>query len=737
MSEFVHLHVHSEYSLLDGSARIKNIINKTAEYKMKSVALTDHGALYGYINFYKNAIKIGIKPIIGCEVYVAGLSRFDKKGREDDIGSHLVLLAENNKGLKNIIKLVSKSFLEGFYYKPRVDKQLLGMHSEGIIALSGCLGGEIPKAILKNNFEDAKKIIEQYKIIFGEDNFFLELQNHNLQEQLKVNTILMELSHRTDTPVVATNDIHYIEQSHSKVHDILLCIQTNSKLNDIHRFKFATNEFWFKPQRLMEELFPEDKYRNAIINSGKIARRCNIEIEFNKIFLPAYPLQSHQKASNFLRELCEKLLQKRYKNGDVSIELVREKMNNELQIIEQMGFCDYFLIVWDFIQFARENKIPVGPGRGSSAGSIVAYILGITNIDPIKYGLLFERFLNPKRSTMPDIDTDVCYVRRQEIIDYIVDKYGKQQVGQIATFGTMAAKAAIKDVARVMGIPFADIDKVCKVIPKKPNITILDSLKESSELSILYHKNEKIKEIIELALELEGMPRHVPVHAAGIVISKSDLSDYIPVQLNVDKGIVTQLDKDSIEEIGLLKMDLLGLRNLTIIQDTVNIIKDMHGKNLDIERIPLNDEKVAQMLCVGNTQCLFQLESEGMTKLIRDFRPKFFNDLIPILALHRPATIKSGMVTEFLKRRRGEIPIDYLHSTLEPILKETLGIILYQEQVMQIANIMGGFSLTQADIVRRAMGGKKSEVLAAQKEKFIAGALKKGYEKKWPNMYST
>ena len=729
MAQFVHLHVHSEYSLLDGAARIKSLARAAKEAGMPALAITDHGSMYGVVEFYKVCIAEGIKPIIGCEVYVAPRSRFDKNGREQDAGHHLTLLAMNDIGYRNLVRLVSLGYTEGFYYKPRVDKGALREFHDGLIALSGCSAGEIARLLAQQDIAGACEQALEYQNIFGQSNFYLEVQNHLLPEQLAINSGLAEVSRLTGVPLVATNDVHYVEQGDAEIHDILLCIQTGRKVADTDRLKFECRELWLKSYDQMRTVFPEAVFTKALENTALIAERCNVRLEFGKIQLPEYPLPQGKSPEEYLRELCEQAFSERYHQDDCSREVARERMNSELAMIFRMGFSGYFLVVWDFIKYARSQGIAIGPGRGSAAGCVVSYLLKITNIDPIKHGLLFERFLNPERVTMPDIDTDICYVRRAEVVEYIYNKYGSNHVGQVATFGTMGAKQSIKDIGRVLDYSFADVDRICKLIPGRPGITINEAFSDSPEYAALYEKDETVRRIVDLARRIEGMPRHASVHAAGVVISRDELSEMIPVQLTPEGDVVTQYDKDIIEELGLLKMDLLGLRNLTIIDDTVRLIKENIDAAFDVDAIPLEDQATARMLCQGETECVFQLESAGMTQLVKEYQPRDFADLIPILALYRPATIKSGMVSEFVKRRRGDIVIDYLHTTLEPILCETFGVMLYQEQVMRIANVMAGFSLGQADILRRAMGKKKPEVLAAQRQSFVEGAIKNGYNK--------
>ena len=723
MAEFVHLHVHSEYSLLDGASRVADLVQRAKKAGMPAIALTDHGNLYGAVEFYKQARKHGIKPLIGCEVYIAPRSRFDKVAGEGDAYYHLVLLAENQTGYSQLVELVSRAYTEGFYYKPRIDKQLLAEHREGLIGLSACIAGEIPALMLKGDMDAAEKAAGEYVEIFGQDNFFIEVQDHGIPEQAEVNPKLVALAKKLNVGLVATNDIHYIDRADAYAHDVLLCIQTGKCVEDAGRMKFPTEEFYLKSAEEMAALFPE--YPEALSNSCRIAERCQVDFEFGQLHLPDFPLPEGISADSYLRDLCNEALDKRYPQETPQI---RERLEYELSVIHSMGFSSYFLIVWDFVRFARDSRIPVGPGRGSAAGSIVAYLLGITNIDPLKYGLLFERFLNPERVTMPDIDIDFCYVRRGKIIEYVAGRYGVDHVAQIITFGTMAARAAIRDVGRALNISFGEVDKIAKLIPTVLNITLNEALSMSQELKKLYESDETARKILDIAKSLEGLPRHASTHAAGLVIAKSSLNCQVPVQNSADGFITTQFDKDCIEEIGYLKMDLLGLRTLTVIGDALELIRTHRGVEIDIDAIPLDDSETCAMLTRGETVGVFQMESAGMTNLVRELRPERFDDLIPLVALYRPGPLNSGMVEDFVRGRHGAKKVVFQHPLLEPILKDTFGVILYQEQVMQIASVMGGFTLGQADLLRRAMGKKKHDVLAAQRERFLAGASERGVE---------
>jgi len=723
MEKFVHLHVHTEYSLLDGLAQIEKLLDAAAEKGFSQIAITDHGVMYGVVKFFKAAKERGIKPIIGCEVYVAQRRMQDKEPGKDQNQYHLVLLAENQEGYKNLVRLVSEAFIDGFYYKPRVDRELLSKYSRGLIALSACLAGEIPTLILNDDYDGAKRKALEYKEIFGERNFFLELQDHGLPEQKIVNEALFRLSEETGIPLVATNDVHYIEREDAPVHDVLLCIQTGKTLQDEDRLRFPTDNFYLKTSEEMEQIF--GSAGNCLKNSVEIANRCSVEFDFKTMHLPHYQVPEGFTLDSYLEHLCWERLKQRYPNPS---EEVIKRLKHELQIISQMGFSGYFLIVQDLVQFAKKRKIPVGPGRGSAAGSIVAYILGITNIDPLKYDLLFERFLNPERVNMPDIDIDFCFERRGEIIDYVAQKYGSEHVAQIATFGTMAAKAAIRDVGRVMGIPYSEVDKIAKVVPNELGITIKKALEISPELQQLYHEDEVVKKIIDMASQIEGLPRHASIHAAGVVISKEPLTDIVPLQKTSEGIITTQFPMTTIEELGLLKMDILGLRTLTVIGDTIKRIKETRGIEVDISKIPLDDALTYEMLGNGESIGVFQLESPGMRSLLKNMKPEKFEDLIALVALYRPGPLGSGMVEDFVARKHGEVPIEYIHPSLAPLLKETYGVILYQEQVMRIASELAGFSLGEADLLRRAMGKKKPEIIASRKKTFIEGAKKNGVD---------
>ena len=721
---FVHLHNHTEYSLLDGASRIPDLIEQTKNLGMDALAITDHGNMYGVIDFYKEAVKHGVKPIIGCEVYVAPRSRFERTLFDGTKYFHLILLAENNEGYKNLVKLISYAATEGFYYKPRVDKEILKKYHGGLIALSACIEGEIPKAILQNNIPRAVELVEEYVEIFGRENFFLELQNHGLQEEKIVRDVLIKIARDLNVNLVATNDAHYVRREDSEFQDLLLCIQMNKTVDEKKRLRFSSDDYYLKSPQEMRLLFEE--IPEACDNTLKIAERCNVTFEFGKLQLPEFPIPApYTSDAEYLRKLCYEKIHNRYSN---LTDKIISRLEYELEIINKMGYDGYFLIVWDFIKFAKENGIAVGPGRGSAAGSIVAYILGITELDPLEFDLLFERFLNPERVTMPDIDVDFCYIRREEVIDYVKKFYGADHVAQIVTFGTMAAKAVVRDVVRALNIPYAEGSRIVSMIPNELKITLEKSLQTSYDLKNEYENNPQVRRVIDFSMKLEGLPRHASTHAAGIVISKLPLTDYVPVQLS-NGSIVTQYDKDKIEELGLLKMDFLGLRTLTIINDTIKNVRKVRGKNIDISKIPLNDELTAQMLSNGNTGAVFQMESAGMRKLVKDLKPTCFADLIPTVALYRPGPLGSGMVEDFINGKHGRKKVEYLHPKLEPILKETFGVILYQEQVMQIVQALAGFSLGQADLLRRAMGKKKAEILLAQKENFLTGCEKNGVEK--------
>ena len=720
---FAHLHVHTEYSLLDGASRVKELIRRTKELGMDSVAITDHGVMYGAVRFYKEAKAQGIHPVIGCEVYLAPGMRQERAEVDGTRYYHLILLAENETGYRNLVELISLANIEGYYYKPRIDKELLRQYHEGVIALSACVAGEIPQAILRGNNERAEALIAEYVEIFGQDNFFLEIQDHGLPEEKTVNRALREFAKKYDIGLVATNDVHYVHADDSEFHDILLCVQTGRTINDPDRMRFSGPDYYLKSEEEMAALFVD--YPEALENTAKIAARCQVDFTFGELQLPFYPLPEHFKSDDaYLRALCEERISSRY--ADVTDE-IRTRLDYELGVIHGMGYASYFLIVWDFINYARGHGVEVGPGRGSAAGSIVAYLLGITNIDPLRYALLFERFLNPERVSMPDIDIDFDDINRGRVISYVKERYGEDHVAQIATFGTMGAKGAIRDVGRVLEMSFSEVSAITKLVPAELNITLERALKESSDFRRLYDEDESVRRVIDLARRIEGLPRNISIHAAGVVIAKEPLASHVPVWVS-EGTLVTEFDKDDVEALGLLKMDFLGLRTLTIIADTVRHVRASHGIELDVDAIPLVDEKTSQMLCDGDTGAVFQMESAGMTNLVKDLQPKGFVDLIPTVALYRPGPLGSGMVTDFIDGLHGKKEVVYMHPLLESILKETFGVVLYQEQVMQIVQVLAGFSLGQADLLRRAMGKKKHELLMAQKEIFLQGCAKNGLE---------
>ncbi len=722
-SEFIHLHVHTQYSLLDGACRIPQLLSLAKQYNMDSLAITDHGNMFGAIDFYLQAQKAGIKPIIGSEVYIAPGSRLEKSSSGiEEASYHLVLLAKDEQGYKNLMKLVSIGYLEGFYYRPRIDKEVLSRYSEGLIGLSACLKGEIPSLLSQNRFNDALKAADDFIQILGKGNFYLELQENGINEQKEVNRGLIKMAKQLSVGLVATCDVHYLRQEDALAHDALLCIQTQATLDQPRRLRFGSSEFYFKSPQQMKELFME--LPEALENTREISWRCNLELDFSRIHLPVYTPPGGLTREEFLEQLCREGIRKRFSNkfGDA----YKERLEHELKIINEMGFTSYFLIVWDFIHYAKQNNIPTGPGRGSAAGSLVSYLLEITDIDPIKYKLLFERFLNPERKELPDIDIDFCYVRRPEVINYVTQKYGQENVAQIITFGTMQARAVVRDVGRVMGMSYADVDRIAKMIPPDPHISLKDALESESELKNLYKTDEQIKRLIEIALSLEGLLRHASVHAAGVVIADSPLTDYMPLFKSADDQITTGFSMDTLGKIGLLKVDFLGLRTLTVIQETVNLIRQRAGKAIDIEKIDLSDLRTFKLLCSAQTIGVFQLESSGMRDLLRKLEPERFEDLIALLALYRPGPIGSGMLDDFIKRRHGQVAVRYDHKKLEPLLKDTYGIIVYQEQVMQIASQLGGFSLTSADRLRRAMSKKIPEVMEEERKNFIHGCRNNG-----------
>ena len=717
---FTHLHVHTEYSLLDGSNKINEYVSRVKELGMKSAAITDHGVMFGCIDFYKAAKAAGIKPILGCEVYVAPGSRFDKeKGKEEDRYYHLVLLAETQEGYQNLIKIVSYGFVDGFYYKPRVDMELLEQYHEGIIALSACLAGEVARNLARGFYEEGKEAALRYEKVFGKGNFFLELQAHGIPEQRQVNHELIRMSRETGIELVATNDVHYTYSSDAEAHDILLCVQTGKSLKDENRMRYEGGQYYVKSEEEMRRLFPYAP--EAIENTGKIAERCNVEIEFGVTKLPKFDVPDGYTAWEYLNKLCFEGLDKRYTDNK---EELKKRLNYELGVIKDMGYVDYFLIVWDFIRYAREQGIMVGPGRGSAAGSLVSYTLGITKLDPIKYDLLFERFLNPERVSMPDIDVDFCFERRQEVIDYVVEKYGKDQVVQIVTFGTMAARGVIKDVGRVMDVPYVQCDTIAKMIPQELNITIDKAMKANPELKKIYETDETVRKLIDMSRRLEGLPRHTSMHAAGVVISQKPVMEYVPLSRGSDGSLVTQFTMTTLEELGLLKMDFLGLRTLTVIQNAEKLVRRDKGIELDMDKIDYEDKKVYGMLGAGKTEGVFQLESTGMKNFMKELKPGNLEDIIAGLSLYRPGPM--DFIPQYIKGKNNPDEIHYDCPELEPILKATYGCIVYQEQVMQIVRSLGGYTLGRSDLVRRAMSKKKASVMEKERQNFVYGNEEEG-----------
>ena len=720
MDPFVHLHTHTEYSLFDGISRISDLVAHVKEMGQTAIAITDHGSMYGAVYLYNECQKQGIKPIIGCEIYITQNSRFQvPPGREKLY--HLILLAENNEGYHNLVKICSRAWTEGFHNKPRADHDLLRKYHKGLIALSACVGGELPQAILSGDMDKVHEVIKFYIDTFGRDNYFIELQNHRLPEEASVRPILADLAKEYGLGLVATNDFHYVRKEDAASQEIKLCISTGKTLDDPEHFHFANDEFYCKSGEEMRSVL--GGYEGAIENTARIAERCNVTFTFGEHKLPAFDVPEGETAKTYLRKLCEKAIPERY--GQKTPE-VMNRLNYELGIIDRMGFSDYFLIVMDFIHFAKTHGISIGPGRGSAAGSIVSYLLHITELDPLEFDLLFERFLNPERVSMPDIDTDLCYRGRGRVIEYLAHKYGEDHVAQIITFSTLAARAVIRDVGRVMNLPLRDVDKIAKMIPQGPGVTLEKTLESSHEFKSAYETNPTVHTLIDHCLKLEGLSRQAGTHAAGVVICSAPVDDFVPIQLTQENFIQTQYEKDQVEKLGLLKMDLLGLRNLTVIQDTVDMIKENRNIDLDVRKIPYKDKATSEMLCQGDTIGVFQSESSGYTNLLMQLAPGAFQDLIPMVALYRPGPLGSGMAEDFIKRKHGKIPVEYPHPMLEPVLKETYGVILYQEQVMRIASVMGGFSLGQADLLRRAMGHKESDVLLAQRQAFLEGVEKQG-----------
>ena len=714
---FTHLHVHTEYSLLDGMSRISELPQYVKDLGMDSCAITDHGAMFGVVDFYKSCRKAGIKPVIGCEVYTAARTMYDKEAGRDRFSGHLILLAETQEGYSNLVRIVSRSYTDGFYFKPRVDKNLLRQYSEGIICLSGCLAGNTQRMLLNGDYEGARKEALELQAIFGVNNFFLEIQNHHLEEDRKVIEGLKRLSADTGIPLVATNDAHYIRRTDATAQDILMCIQTQTNINDENRMKFENDEFYIKSEEEMRSLFPG--LEDAVERSHEIAERCNVEFTFGDYHLPEYVPPEGKTCTEYLRELCYQGLEKRYGSEALDPESgYRKRLEMELSVIENMGYVEYFLIVWDFIHYAKSHNIAVGPGRGSAAGSIVAYSLDITEIDPIRYNLIFERFLNPERVSMPDIDVDFCIERRQEVIDYVTRKYGRDKVSQIITFGTLKAKAAVRDIARALNATYQEGDEIAKAIPNELGITIAKALEVNPDLKRRYENEPLVKQVLDLSMALEGLPRHASTHAAGIVISRLPLDEYVPLYSS-DKGISTQFNMTTIEELGLLKMDFLGLRNLTVIRDALKMIEENHGVRIDWARMGYDDPEVYKLIADGNTKGVFQLESGGMTDFMKNLRPTCFEDIVAGIALYRPGPMDS--IPKYIENKKHPDNIKYVDPHLKPILDVTYGCLIYQEQVMQIVRDLGGYSFGRSDLVRRAMSKKKMSVMLEEKEYFIRG----------------
>lgn len=723
MPGFVHLHNHTGYSLLDGSARIPDLVARARDCGMSALAITDHGVMHGVIDFYKECRKQDIKPIIGCELYMARASRFEKKPGADEKRSHLILLCKNRQGYQNLVRIVSSACTEGFYYKPRADRELLAEYREGLIATSACIAGEIPQLLLEGRPEEARAVARAYREIFGDD-FYIEMQDHGLREEKEVNPGLIQLARELEIPLVCANDIHYVQRTDAASHDALLCVQTGTTVSAEERMRFSGEEYYLKTEEEMGELFsfvPE-----ALENTRRIADSCDLTLEFGNLYLPSYDVPTGRTRNEYLRELCLRGLEERC--GEITPERAR-RLDYELGVIEKMDYPGYFLIVWDMVNFARTNGIYVGPGRGSAAGSLVAYALYITDIDPLPYGLLFERFLNPERVTMPDIDTDFCYERRGEVIRYLTEKYGADRVAQIVTFGTLSARLAIRDVGRVLDVPLPLVDRVAKMVPEEASITIRRALEMNPELRTIYEEQAEIRRLLDTAQALEGLPRHTSTHAAGLVIAPGRIDDYLPILNGPEETIhATQYTMRAVEEMGLLKMDLLGLRTLTVIGKTIDNVQKTRGQRLDLERTDLFDERTRELLASGDTMSIFQLESAGMQTILRNLRPESFEDVVALVALYRPGPLGSGMVDEFIESKHGRMEARYLHPALEPILRETYGVILYQEQVMRIASDLAGFSMGEADLLRRAMGKKEKEIIEQQKARFLRGARDNGID---------
>ncbi len=727
-ADFIHLHNHTQYSLLDGACHIDKFLKRAKELNFPALAITDHGNMFGAIEFYKKAKKAGIKPIIGCEIYVAPRDRFKKERLpgEPDGGYHLILLAKDNTGYKNLVKLVSAGYLEGFYRKPRIDKELLRQHAEGLIATSACLQGEISRKIANNDFKKAEETVKEYADIFGKENFYLEIQDHGIDKEKKDKAALINLSKKLGIDLVATNDCHYLSREDHKAHEALLCIQTGKTLEDTDRMSYATDQIYVKSAEEMKELFGD--VPDAIENTLKIAEQCNVDIEIGKLMIPKFDLpEGFEKPEDYVRHLCREGVKKLYHDpGDK----IYERLDYELDVIKNMGYSGYFLIVKDFIDYARSQNIPVGPGRGSAAGSLVSYTLGITTIDPLKYDLLFERFLNPERVSMPDIDIDFSDRGRDKVIDYVTDKYGQDNVAQIITFGTLAARGVVRDVGRVMSIPYSEVDKIAKMIPFKPGQTITGAMEEEKDLVRLADADERIDTLLQYSRTLEGLARHASTHAAGVVIAPEPLVEHVPLFKSNKDEITTQYDMKGVEDIGLLKMDFLGLRTLTVIADAVEMIKENHGVDVDLDNVPLDDDKVYELFGNGNTIGIFQFESGGMQEYLKKLHPESLDDLAAMNALYRPGPLDSGMIDVYINRKHGREKIEYLHPDMESILKNTFGVIVFQEQVLQLASKLAGFSLGKADILRKAMGKKIAELMAQMKKDFINGCIENDISKK-------
>lgn len=724
MEKFVHLHLHTEYSLLDGMCKIEEVTSLAKKYKMNSLAITDHGTMAGVVKFYSKALENGIKPIIGCEMYIAPESRFDKKKREVN-NYHITLLASDNDGYKNLMALSTFSYLEGFYYRPRIDKEILSKYSKGLIGMSGCLQGEIPYLLSKDNFEEAEKAALTYIDIFGKDNFYLEIMDNNLPEQKKVNSKIIQLARKLGVKIVATNDCHYIRKEDAFAHEVLLCIQTKAHIEDKKRLRFNSKHFYFKTQEEMEEAFKE--VPEALKNTLEISEKCNVEIDFDKHNLPRFYPSENKTPEEYLEELVKKGIEEKFDiktdNFSEKKEVV-ERAKYELNIIKKMGFSSYFLIISDIVNQAKKMGIRVGPGRGSAAGSIVSYILGITEINPLNYNLIFERFLNPERISLPDIDIDFCDKRREEVISYIREKYGKNNVAQIGTYGTMAARAVVRDVGRALGMPYNEVDRLAKLINPAPGTSLKEEVVLNPDVKRAIESDENVKNLFEISLKLEGLARHSSIHAAGIVITEKEVYNYAPLFIGPKGEVATQYEMEGVEKIGLLKVDILGLKTLSVIDDTLKLIKERKG--IEIKEFPLDDEKTYQLLSRGESEGIFQLESKGMQNLLREIKPEKFEDIIAVLALYRPGPMKSGMVREYIERKKDPSKVKYDHPLLEPILKSTYGVILYQEQVMQIANKLANFTMGEADHLRKAMGKKIPSEMEKLREKFVNGAKKNG-----------